>query len=440
MKRVLVLTALPFKRRGNQSLLRFVGLFLSRGIHVDMYTSGSDAGGHHRIEDSTFTLHEVFALRDHVFDALRRLARKRRARRPRPSAEPPGAYYRRIRSEDVVPPYGAHNWRTALRKWSYFLLLLIDNLLLTLRFLILERAAIRRADLVVGYECDYAFAARFLARAFRKRYVNKFQGTVLKATGRDRSVARRYYPNAWFGLNRADLCLMVDDGTDGEYYAKVRGNRKIFCEPHGVALGDYSEPLPPLEDPEFSRRALVFNNASASTWKRIDRILRALARVSPEARERMLFVTTYHADDVDELKAFARDLGLEDCVRFVDRLDHIQSNVLLRHARALVMTNDMSNLGNPVLEAIHYRVPVISINDGSLDGYVTDGVDGMLLDLDDHLDEALARVLEKVVLEDGFAERLRQNRQPNPKVNPLEVQQAREFEVIEAVAASRPAR
>lgn len=433
MKNVLILTALPFRKRGNQSLHRFTSLLLRRGIQVAMFTSGFDSAGHHDIDDPAFTLHEVFAVRDRALEALRRFARGRRAGHPRGGAAPTGDYYRSIRSQDVVPPYGAHTWRTALRKWSYFLLLLLDNLLLSLRFLLLDPGTVRRADVVVGYECDYAFTARLLARVFRKKYVNKFQGTVLKATGRDASSARRYYPNAWFGLNRADLCLMVDDGTDGDHYARVRGNRNVHFEPHGVALGDYPDPLPPLPDPDLSGKVLVFNNASASKWKRVDRVLRALARLPGEVRERMVFVTTYHAEDADELKAFAHGLGLAGCVRFVDRLDHVKSNVLLRHARALVMTNDMSNLGNPVLEAIHYRVPVISINDGSLDGYVTDGVDGVLVDLDDGFDEALAAALERVVTEDGFAEQLRRNRKPSPKVNALDVQQAKEFEAIASV-------
>ncbi|UJL42921.1 hypothetical protein KDH10_000091 [Shewanella vesiculosa] len=58
MKSISIVTHLPF-RKGNQSLLRFVNMFLARGIKVDLFTSGYDENGENIIESNLFTLHQL---------------------------------------------------------------------------------------------------------------------------------------------------------------------------------------------------------------------------------------------------------------------------------------------------------------------------------------------------------------------------------------------
>ena len=68
-------------------------------------------------------------------------------------------------------------------------------------------------------------------------------------------------------------------------------------------------------------------------------------------------------------------MDLSQNVVFLEGLDSIECNNILRNADVVIMTNDFSNLGNPLLEAIYYKTPIISIDDGSLEGFLTNKKD-----------------------------------------------------------------
>ena len=93
----------------------------------------------------------------------------------------------------------------------------------------------------------------------------------------------------------------------------------------------------------------------------------------------------------------------------------------------------MSNLGNPVLEAIYYGTPLISLNDGSLDKYVINGENAVLLDLNGDFDIKLAEVITQFVEDKNFYSRIKENSQKNTTVHTLEEQQNKEVAQIQKV-------
>lgn len=428
-KEILVLTALPFKKHGNQSLIRFVRMLSNHGYRELLITSGKDSDGENNPESRNveviripFCLHEL---------ALNIKGKRQQTLRSSATAE----YYGKLKSEDVLPPYGGFNYRTLLSKWLLYLLYIVDNFILLFYLLINKRKLSKKVGLVIGYECGYTLVSRYIAKMLGARYVNKFQGTVLKATDRNLLKAVKYFPYNYFGINSSDLCIMVNDGTDGKYYAEKRGCKNILFEPHGVAEQEY---LSAITDARFDLskykgKFIIFNNASGSRWKRVDRLIRPLKYIGRETLEKLVILTTYRADDRLELMHFAHDLKVDQYVEFLTDVDHLTSNYLIRNCNILAMTNDMSNLGNPVLEAIFYHTPVISINDGSLDGYLTNGKDSILIDLDRDFDTNLANALTKCVEDPVFYQTLRQEIKNNNSVHTLEYQQNKELAEIEKV-------
>lgn len=290
---------------------------------------------------------------------------------------------------------------------------------------------VKEADIIVGYEDNFTLCAKWISSLWRKKYINKFQGTILKATNRDKSLAIKYFPHNYFSLNKSDLCLMVNDGTEGDYYAKQRGCKKIFFEPHGVLQYKHKEEeFEMLKALKTLGKFVLFNNSSGSTWKRPDRIIRALLKVDKNVLKNISLITTYYGPDREELIEYTKLKGLEKDVIFVEKLDNVQCNFILQNSDVVIMTNDISNLGNPVLEAIFYKIPVISINDGSLDGFVTDKRDSLLVDLDVNFDENIANAIEKLYKDKGYYQKLKRNMNKSNQVRELSVQQAREFNCI----------
>lgn len=421
-------------------MIRFTNMFLKNGIRLTLFTSGKDSRGENANENSGFTLQKLSWLPgEKMYHFIRKSFERLKSRQRIGNAAPTANYFSLIKSEDKIPPFGLHNTVNRVNKWLHFLFVRLDNLLLIPYFLIFHGSKFAKAGLVVGYEVNYTFAAKALARIFFKPYINKFQGVIIKASERDLSVCRKYYPLFYFGINKADLCLMVNDGTDGEYYARQRGCTNILFRPHGINVADYAfsdeemtSTLRKMGVPE--NKFIVFNNASGSNWKRADRCIRFLAHIPEHIREHITVITTYHADDLESLKAYTASLGLSSNVIFIERANHKESNILIRGSHVVLMTNELSNLGNPVLEAIYYKVPVIATNDGSLDGFIESSKDGILLDLDADFDRRLAEEISRMYTEPAYYEGFRKRIIENNSVKTIDEQQVIEFRHIEAVS------
>jgi glycosyltransferase involved in cell wall biosynthesis len=226
---------------------------------------------------------------------------------------------------------------------------------------------------------------------------------------------------------------MVNDGTDGKYYAKSKGCSNIIFEPHGVL--NYEEGNKIIEESivdklKRDQKFVLFNNASGSTWKRTDRIIRALSKVNKKYLENIRLLTTYYAIDKDELIEYTKDVGLEDVVIFLPKITPVECNYIIRKADVVIMANDFSNLGNPILESIYYQTPIISINDGSLDGFVKDGKDAFLIDLNKDFDKNMAKAIEKLYKNPELLKKFKNNLNRDNQVKELSVQQEIEFSAI----------
>lgn len=437
MAQFIILTALPFGKKGNQSLLRFVTMLLDQGHSVKLVHGGQVSKGERVLINDSFSLHHVLSLRDRVYSLIGFVWRLKDFGRARASESK--NVFLTISSEKDLPPFGEHTLVTSANKWSYFCLNLVDNVLLVGYLTLVRFSWMNKADVIVGYECNYAFAARFLATVFGKKYINKYQGVTLHATKRDFSSCKKYYPLNYYGINKSDLCLMVNDGTDGEYYASERGCKNIHFSPHGVNEQEYSTVRTGRGTLEKfyqmnEGKLIIANVASGSRWKRVDRIIRALSKLEQKYRLKLVVATTYFGPDRAQLREFANMAGVEDCFCFLDGLDHLDCNELIRSADALLMTNDLSNLGNPVLEALYYGTPVLTIDDGSCREYLDDFSISILIDRA-NFDSELRGFL-RYYAEQPDLLRAEKKTVKSTRVNSLVAQQCVEYSKIEKLIRS----
>ena len=114
------------------------------------------------------------------------------------------------------------------------------------------------------------------------------------------------------------------------------------------------------------------------TYKRLDRTVRALAALS-RRRPEVHLVLPGQGATTKSLQALARELGVAERVHFPGRLVHKRVALVLNGSDVYMNTNDVSNLSNTVLEALVCHRPVVSMADGSLDGVVADGENGLLV-------------------------------------------------------------
>ena len=204
--KILIITGLPFRKRGNQSLIRFVNMFLERGIGVTLFSAGYDPNGENVIENKRLETYKIKSLEIVVTRIINEILS-----RIRKEHEPFLDYFHNIKSENVIAPYGNYTFANFLNKWFKWILVLVDNVFLLMYIFFKYREKVQKASVIVGYEVNYTISSRILSKIFKKKYINKFQGTILKASNRDMKIARKYFPHNLFGINKSDLCLMVND-------------------------------------------------------------------------------------------------------------------------------------------------------------------------------------------------------------------------------------
>ncbi|HIJ63421.1 MAG TPA: glycosyltransferase [Rhodospirillaceae bacterium] len=104
------------------------------------------------------------------------------------------------------------------------------------------------------------------------------------------------------------------------------------------------------------------------------------------------------------LKAQSDALGIAGRIRFLGWRDDAQS--LLEAADILVCPSRVEPLGNVILEAWVHRTPVVAAASTGPAGLITDGVDGLLVPMEDA--GALAGAVSTVIRDGGLAEKLAQ--------------------------------
>jgi len=147
-------------------------------------------------------------------------------------------------------------------------------------------------------------------------------------------------------------------------------------------------------------------------------LLEALARLTPECRERVEFVLAGNGD-VPQLRAHANKLGVQDVAEIREWVDPVERDRLLAAASAFVLPSHTEGLPMSLLEAMAWGLPPICTPVGSIPEYVVNGANGLLIAPGDVT--RLAAAIEKLVSQDE--NRVQMGRLARATVEPLCVKQ-----------------
>jgi glycosyltransferase involved in cell wall biosynthesis len=254
-------------------------------------------------------------------------------------------------------------------------------------------------DLLYGYEVHGVLAQRLVRRRRKLPLVARFQGTVMHPyLDRPLSLLRKY-EEVLALKTPADLYVMTDDGTQGDEVLQrlnpASATRTRFWR-NGL---DLNQVRPPTEEEAAAARhglglkddelALV-TAARLARWKRIDRAIDAVALLrTRRVKARLLIVGD--GEERENLERQAAQLGLNEAVTFVGAVPQTEVTRYLWAADVVLSVNELSNVGNPLLEAMLAARCVLTLDEGDTRDLIRDGETGVLLSTSEP--EAIAAAL-----------------------------------------------
>jgi glycosyltransferase involved in cell wall biosynthesis len=261
-------------------------------------------------------------------------------------------------------------------------LLLLPGLALALAWSVASEVRRRRPDVVhAHWILPGGLAVALLRRRGRPRAVLTMHGTDVElAAGRLRPLAR------WI-VGRFDAVVAVSEPL-ARRAEEVLG---LSAGSVGVARLPLPVDLGPVPFPSGDRRVLAAGRASPE--KGFDVLVAALAR--PEAVG-VVATLVVEGPTRPALEAQAAAAGLGKRVTFVDLLPREELFARMRDHHVVVVPSRTEGLGMVALEALALGRPVVASAVGGLPSVVADGVDGILVPVDDPA--ALAAALATVPL------------------------------------------
>jgi glycosyltransferase involved in cell wall biosynthesis len=242
-------------------------------------------------------------------------------------------------------------------------------------------------DLIYGYEVHGILAARLLRRRCKLPAVSRFQGTVMYPALDNAFLRYRRYEEVLALRAPADLYIMTNDGTRGdEVLARLNpeSQGRVRFWRNGLDM-DSLKPATPRQA-AAAREALgiggdrfvMMTACVLLPWKRVDRAIRALPAIRRRLPEALLLVLG-DGEERGRLEALARELHVADAVRFEGAVPQADVRSYLWAADVFLSLNDLSNVGNPLLEAMACGKPIVTIDNGATSELIRDGETGLLL-------------------------------------------------------------
>lgn len=245
-------------------------------------------------------------------------------------------------------------------------------------------------DLIYGYG-DIGFLAGILSIITKKNNIRRIYGTFLFSKLKKNTIIQkmkilikdtaRYMV---FSLP-TDALIITNDGTHGDKVASILGQppSKIYYLYNGVDLElgkkiniEYANQVFSLLGKESHQPVIVYISR-LTEWKRVDRAINAIYHV--KYKPTPLLIIIGDGPCRTSLEQLAHKLGLEKNVRFLGQIAHEKAISILALSDISLSLYDFANLGNVIIESMILGKCIISLNDGSLDGVIEDGFNGVLL-------------------------------------------------------------
>ncbi|MDN3408129.1 MULTISPECIES: glycosyltransferase family 4 protein [unclassified Pseudoalteromonas] len=271
---------------------------------------------------------------------------------------------------------------------------LLNYLLNQLLFLyVYVKTSPKNIDVYYGYEIEFIPALKLLSKIKSKPLISRFQGTILWPLMKKVGWRLRYFPHYFSIKIPAAVTIMTDDGTKGDKVAKTINNKskKFLFLKNGVDFkADLSEVTESAKMLFSGFSDFDFNFISVSrleSWKRLDRsieIFESFLKRNPNSRYLILGDGNKKAEYEELVKA----KSLDGKVTFTGGVSKADIYFLMKGSDIFLSNYELSNVGNPLWEAMYNGCLVATLSNGDTGKVIIDGVNGLISQEQNYLENA----------------------------------------------------
>ncbi|MDD3106306.1 MAG: glycosyltransferase family 4 protein [Bacilli bacterium] len=247
-----------------------------------------------------------------------------------------------------------------------------------------------KGDLIVvyAYEVHAVKAGKYISKKYNLPLVTRFQGTVLSNMKNNFINRIRKYPHFSALKTHAELVIMTNDGTFGKDTLINLGNtsKNILFLRNGVDIGrDYIKNS--LEEKKIRNLysindddIILMTVSRLVNWKRIDRAIDIIERLVQLERNNIKLLIVGDGDEKSNLISIVKQKKLTNNIIFVGSIPHNKIQLYIATTDIFLSLYEISNLGNPLFEAMMIGKPIITINVGATATIIKNNLNGILLE------------------------------------------------------------
>ncbi len=244
--------------------------------------------------------------------------------------------------------------------------------------------------IIYAYEVFGVKAGRTLTEKQGRIFITRFQGTILCNIQDNFYNRMARYPHFQALSTGADLVVMTNDGTQGDRVLKELGNKsKHLFLLNGLDLMDTDiNKLKSQFDKTAFRRKLGMDHSEESCmfltvsrlegWKRVERAIYGFSDFYKKHKAGYLVIVG-EGTERKNLEEKAKENGVEKHVIFVGSVAHDKVYDYMLACDVFLSLYDLSNVGNPLLEAMTLGKCIITYDVGDTNKFIINGKNGILL-------------------------------------------------------------
>jgi len=292
-----------------------------------------------------------------------------------------------------------------------------------------------KIDFIYGYEIEFIPSLKLLSKIIKKPFISRFQGTILYPLMQKRLWRLRYFPHYFSIKQKSDLTIMTDDGTQGKMLIeKLRGSSiDLLFIKNGVDFVKVNHNIISRDIKDISKSMVNYNYNFISVsrlekWKRVDRSINIFKEFQKKYKSSR-YIIVGDGSMKQNLEEYVSDNNLTDNIIFTGGIDANSVNYLMTQSDIFLSHYELSNVGNPLWEAIKNNCLIVTINNGDTGIIIQDGYNGIISDENVYLEN-----VDKLIKSKNNIEQLIVNSKITLKENIVSWNQRMEIEYQKVIS------